>query len=222
MKLISTADYCDPAATCPYANAFWNGTQMAYGDGFAQADDVVGHELTHGVTDHESRLFYYYQSGAINESLSDVWGEFVDLSNTTGTDTATTRWQMGEDVPGFGAIRDMEDPTLFGDPDRMRSPNYYGGEDDGGGVHYNSGVNNKAAFLMTDGGSFNGRTVTPSAAPPSTASGRSPRSTTRPRPTCSPRPATTGTCTPCSSRPARTWPAPPASRPQIAPRSRTP
>jgi bacillolysin len=161
MKLISTADYCDPAAACPYANAFWNGTQMAYGDGFAQADDVVGHELTHGVTDHESRLFYYYQSGAINESLSDVWGEFVDLSNTTGTDTATTRWLMGEDIPGIGAIRDMEDPGAFGDPDRMRSPNYYGGEDDGGGVHWNSGVNNKAAFLMTDGGSFNGRTVTP-------------------------------------------------------------
>jgi bacillolysin len=160
MKLISTADYCDPNEACPYANAFWNGTQMAYGDGFAAADDVVGHELTHGVTDHESRLFYYYQSGAINESFSDLWGEFLDLSNTSGTDTAATRWRMGEDIPGIGAIRDMEDPTLFGDPDRMQSPNYVGSEEDSGGVHTNSGVNNKAAFLMTDGGTFNGESVT--------------------------------------------------------------
>ncbi|MDQ3826703.1 MAG: hypothetical protein M3325_13610, partial [Actinomycetota bacterium] len=72
MTLISTADYCDPTQPCPYQNAFWNGQQMVYGDGFAAADDVVGHELTHGVTEKESHLFYYYQSGAINESLSDV------------------------------------------------------------------------------------------------------------------------------------------------------
>jgi hypothetical protein len=65
-----------------YQNAFWNGTQMVYGDGlgFPLADDVVGHELTHGVTQYTSNLFYYYQSGAINESLSDVFGEFVDLT----------------------------------------------------------------------------------------------------------------------------------------------
>ena len=162
MTLRSHADYCDPSSPCPYQNAFWDGTRMVYGDGFASADDVVGHELTHGVTEHESNLFYYYQSGAINESLSDVWGEFVDLTNTSGTDTATTRWQMGEDIPGIGAIRDMEDPGLFGDPDRMQSPNYTAdiAEEDGGGVHSNSGVNNKAAFLMTDGATFNGVTVT--------------------------------------------------------------
>ena len=52
---------------------------MVYGDGFASADDVVGHELTHGVTEFSSHLFYYYQSGAINESLSDVFGELIDL-----------------------------------------------------------------------------------------------------------------------------------------------
>ena len=62
--------------TCPYQNAFWDGQQMVYGAGFAAADDVVGHELTHGVTDFSAHLFYYYQSGAINESLSDVFGEF--------------------------------------------------------------------------------------------------------------------------------------------------
>jgi len=162
MTLVSTADFCPDAFNCPYQNAFWNGAQMVYGDGFAAADDVVGHELTHGVTENESHLFYYYQSGAINESFSDVWGEFIDLSNTSGTDTATTRWLMGEDIPSIGAIRDMENPPAFGDPDRMTSANYTAdtSEGDGGGVHTNSGVNNKAAYLLTDGGTFNGKTVT--------------------------------------------------------------
>ena len=134
---------------------------MDYDDGYAAADDVVGHELTHGLTENESNLFNYYQSGAINESFSDVWGEFIDLTNTSGTDTATTRWLLGEDVPG-GAIRDMEDPTTKFDPDRMLSSYYTADFDevDGGGVHINSGVNNKAAYLMTDGGTFNGKTVT--------------------------------------------------------------
>ncbi|GAB4422141.1 MAG: hypothetical protein Fur0044_20000 [Anaerolineae bacterium] len=159
MTLISTTRYCPNSSSCPYPNAFWNGTQMAYGQGFAAADDVVGHELTHGVTEFSSHLFYYYQSGAINESFSDVWGEFIDLTNGAGTDTAAVRWLMGEDIPGIGAIRDMENPPTFGDPDRMLSANYYCEEGDSGGVHFNSGVNNKAAFLMTDGGSFNGYTV---------------------------------------------------------------
>jgi Zn-dependent metalloprotease len=68
MKIISTVHY-----DSGYDNAFWNGSQMVYGDayGFPLADDVVAHELTHGVTEHESNLFYYYQSGAINESFSD-------------------------------------------------------------------------------------------------------------------------------------------------------
>ena len=135
---------------------------MVYGDGFASADDVVGHELSHGVTDFSSSLFYYQQSGAINESMSDVFGEYIDLVNGAGTDTPAVRWLMGEDIPGFGAIRDMENPPAFNDPDRMLSPNYTSdpGEGDGGGVHSNSGVNNKAAFLMVDGGSFNGQTIT--------------------------------------------------------------
>jgi bacillolysin len=162
MPLISTVDFCPEPAECPFQNASWDGKQMIYGDGFSAADDVVGHELTHGVTDHESQLFYYYQSGAINESFSDVWGEFVDLTNGSRNDTAGVRWKIGEDLPGIGAIRDMKNPPAFRDPDRMRSPNYTPDlrERDNGGVHSNSGVNNKAAFLMTDGGTFNGRTVT--------------------------------------------------------------
>ena len=72
---------------------------MVYGDGFAAADDVVGHELTHGVTDFSSHLFYYQQSGAINESMSDVFGEFIDLTNAPAPTRAAVRWKLGEDVP---------------------------------------------------------------------------------------------------------------------------
>ena len=167
LRLTSTVDFCPSTPpnppTCPFQNAGWNsqGQQMIYGDGWT-VDDIVGHELTHGVTQFESGLFYYYQSGAINESFSDIWGEFVDLSNTAGTDTAATRWRIGEDIPGTGTLRDMEDPTIFNDPDSMQSSLYAAdaGENDSGGVHTNSGVNNKAAFLLTDGGALNGKTVT--------------------------------------------------------------
>lgn len=161
MALINTVRYCPASGSCPYANAFWNGTQMVYGDGYAGADDVVAHELTHGVTERESNLFYYYQSGAINEALSDIWGEFVDLTNGRGNDSAGVRWLMGEDIPG-GAIRSMSNPPAFSDPDRMQSGLYACdlGETDSGGVHTNSGVLNKAAALLVDGGSFNGKTVT--------------------------------------------------------------
>lgn len=159
MTLVSSVHY-----NTNFANALWNGSQMVYGDayGFVNADDVVAHELTHGVTQYESHLFYYYQSGAINESLSDVWGEFVDQTDGLGNDSPGVKWQMGEDVTGLGAIRSMSDPTLFGDPDKISSSNYTCdlSELDNGGVHTNSGVNNKAAFLMTDGGSFNGQTIT--------------------------------------------------------------
>ncbi|MCZ7552218.1 MAG: hypothetical protein B6D39_10230 [Anaerolineae bacterium UTCFX2] len=161
LKLISTVQYCPSYNNCPYQNAFWNGTQMVFGAGFSSADDVVAHELTHGVTENESGLFYFMQSGAINEAFSDIWGEFIDLTYTNGSDNDTpgVRWQLGEDVPGFGAFRNMADPTLFGDPDKITSANYYCGSGDNGGVHYNSGVVNKTAFLMTDGATFNGYTV---------------------------------------------------------------
>jgi bacillolysin len=161
MTIISTVRYCPDSFNCPFANAFWNGSQMAYGEGFAAADDVVGHELTHGVTDFSSHLYYFMQSGAINESFSDIWGEFIDLSNGSGSDTPSDRWLMGEDIPGFGAIRDMSDPTVFGDPDRMQSPLYVCGLSDNGGVHSNSGIGNKTAYLLVDGDTFNGVTVSP-------------------------------------------------------------
>jgi Zn-dependent metalloprotease len=155
MTLISTVHFYTN-----YCNAFWDGKQMTYGDGcFIVTDDVVAHELTHGVTEKESGLIYAFQQGAINESFSDIWGEFVDLTNGSGTDTSAVRWQMGEDT-SIRAIRDMQNPPKFGDPDRMGSPLYRIGPGDSGGVHSNSGVGNKAAYLITDGGMFNGYTIT--------------------------------------------------------------
>jgi len=161
--LVSTVRFCRDALNCPLANAFWNGSQMVYGSGFPAADDVDAHELTHAVTEHTANLFYYMQSGALNESYSDIFGETVDLLNGAGTDTAGVRWQLGEDVPGFGAIRDMMDPTNFGDPGKTSDGQFVCGDDyrtDNGGVHSNSGVPNHAYALMVDGGSYNGETVT--------------------------------------------------------------
>jgi Zn-dependent metalloprotease len=163
MNLVSLVRYCPAASTgqgCPYGNAYWNGVQMTYGAGYAAADDVVAHELTHGVTENSANLFYYFQAGAINESMSDVFGELVDLTDGVGNDAAGVRWQLGEDL-SIGAIRNMSNPPAFGDPDRTGSANFTLDSSyvDSGGVHTNSGVNNKAAFLMVDGGTFNGQTV---------------------------------------------------------------
>jgi len=142
---------------CPFANAFWNGEQMAFGEGVS-TDDVTGHELTHGVTQHTSGLAYLWESGAINESLSDIMGEFVDLTNGSADDTAANRWQIGEGS-SLGVIRSMSDPTTFGDPDKMTSANWFDDQffQDNGGVHLNSGVGNKTAYLIADGGAFNGQ-----------------------------------------------------------------
>lgn len=160
VPLVATVLYCPSSTSCPFANAFWDGTQMVFGQGFTAADDIVAHELTHGVTEHESHLYYYMQSGAINEALSDIFGEFVDLSYTNGrdNDSAEVAWLHGEDLAG-GANRSMKDPTVYGDPDRMGSPNYYCGSSDNGGVHTNSGVANKAAYLIAAGGTFNDHTI---------------------------------------------------------------
>lgn len=155
MQLRSTVHY-----SSAYCNAFWNGTQMAYGDGCnIVIDDVVAHELTHGVTEFSSNLIYAYDSGAINESFSDVWGEFYDLSNGTAEDTPANRWVIGEEIQS-GGFRNMKDPTLRSDPDRVGSPIFWTDARDNGGVHVNSGINNKAAYLMADGGTFNGQTIT--------------------------------------------------------------
>jgi Zn-dependent metalloprotease len=153
----------------PMENAMWMGgspgqpdpfniyDHVYFGTGWAVCDVTV-HEFTHGVTQYTSNLIYSYQSGAMNESFSDMWGEFVDLTNGRGNDRPAVRWLIGEDLAG-GPIRSMKDPTEFGDPDRLNSPLYYRGYGDNGGVHTNSGVTNKLCYLLTDGDTFNGQTV---------------------------------------------------------------
>lgn len=142
-----------------YQNAFWDGQQMTYGDGFANADDVVGHELSHAVTEYTANLIYQYQSGALNESFSDIFGEAIDQINSGGTDSASVRWHLGEDVPGFGAIRNLMNPRVHGDPEKTSDSSFRCGSEDNGGVHSNSGVPNHAFALMVDGGSYNGYSI---------------------------------------------------------------
>ena len=150
--------FCDSFAPCPLRNAFYDGflKVWAFGDEHA-VDDVVGHEYTHGVTDATSGLFYIYESAAINESLSDVFGELIDLAN--GPDPAGDRWLIVESAPE-GPWRSMSNPPAFKDPDKMTSPLYWVKTADAGGADGNSGIGNKAATLLVDGGTFNGRTVT--------------------------------------------------------------
>lgn len=165
-RLRSTTNYCPPGS-CPLDNAFWAGDQMVYGAGYTSADDVVAHELTHGVTQHTAGLVYWYQSGAVNESMSDVLGELVDLADGIGNDLPEVRWRLGEDLPAAagGVTRDMADPTRYAQPDTTASPYYdpAADYDDNGAVHTNSGVPNKTAYLIVDGtaaepgGAFQGR-----------------------------------------------------------------
>ena len=157
--LRATVRYCDNTKPCPLSNAYAN-DPLRFGQGWV-TDDIVAHEYTHRVTGATSGLIYTNQSGAINESLSDVWGEFVDLVNGRGNDDPTNRWRFGEERAGGGAIRNLQDPTLFNDPDRVNSPLYQSpaNTNDNGGVHLNSGDNNKLCYLLTDGDTFNRQTI---------------------------------------------------------------
>jgi bacillolysin len=156
-RMRATVRYCPIA--CPWNNAMWDwaSQQAAFGNRWV-VDDIVGHEFAHGVLDHEARLFYHYQSGAINEALADIFGELIDQAHPEGRDTAFTAWKIGEDLP-IGVLRDMRDPPRFGHPDRVRSPLWHTSTSDNGGVHRNSGVANKAAYLIAAGGTFRGYTI---------------------------------------------------------------
>jgi Zn-dependent metalloprotease len=136
-------------------NAFWNGSQMVYGQrlngntlmSLSVDLDVVGHEMFHGVTERTARLEYVTQSGALNESISDIFG--VIIANFSRPDPRNWNWQVGEGLsPDGKAFRDMSNPAAFGQPDHMRDfkvlPITRNG--DYGGVHTNSGIHNKAAY----------------------------------------------------------------------------
>ncbi len=159
----------DPKISCPNAN--WNGTTANYCTGTA-SDDVVAHEWGHAYTSYTSGLIYQYQSGALNESFSDVWGETVDLINsyfdenenlavrTTQNCNESKRWKMGEKTTAFGGpLRDMWNPNCNQNPGRVNDAYYYCGSGDQGGVHLNSGVPNHLYALLVDGGTFNGKTI---------------------------------------------------------------
>ena len=154
-ELVSTVHYGRS-----YNNAGWTGSQMIYGDGdgynfraFSGSLDVVAHELTHAVTDFSADLIYQNESGAINESMSDIFGTLTEYHFNNNPD-----WLMGEDIytPGTpgDALRSMADPTLAGDPDHY-SKRYIGTQDNGG-VHINSGIGNKMAYLLANGGTHYG------------------------------------------------------------------
>ena len=148
-----------------YDNAFWDGQQMVYGDGdgqlfnrFTIAVDVIGHELTHGVTQYTSNLNYSNQSGALNESFSDIFGSLVKQRQLNQS-AADADWLIGEglltaNVKGV-ALRSMkapgtayDDPVLGKDPQPSNMSGYVNTSEDNGGVHINSGIPNHAFYLM--------------------------------------------------------------------------
>lgn len=150
-----------------YDNAFWDGRQMVFGDGdgeifqgFTRSLSVIGHELAHGVTQYSAGLAYRNQAGAINESLSDVFGALVEQYER-GQTAAEASWLIGEglftpQVSG-SALRSLKAPgTAYDDdvlgrdpqPDSMDS--YVRTGADNGGVHINSGIPNRAFFLTAE------------------------------------------------------------------------
>jgi len=167
MRLDSTVHY-----KTGYDNAFWNGEQMVYGDGdenlpederlfnrFTIAIDIMGHELTHGVTQFEAKLVYSNQPGALNESMSDVFGSLVKQRYLNQT-VHEADWIIGaglltENVNGVG-IRSMsapgtayDDPVLGKDPQPAHMDDYKTTISDNGGVHINSGIPNHAFYIAS-------------------------------------------------------------------------
>ncbi len=147
-----------------YDNAFWNGEQMVFGDGdgqvfvgFTESVTVVGHELTHGVTENEGGLDYNGQSGSLNESISDVFGALTE-QHLLGQTASEASWLIGEGiftsaVQGI-ALRSMkapgtayDDDVLGKDPQPAHMDGYVTTSDDNGGVHINSGIPNHAFYL---------------------------------------------------------------------------
>ena len=148
-----------------YDNAFWNGERMVFGDGdgevferFTASVSVIGHELTHGVTQYTANLTYQGQSGALNESVSDVFGALVE-QHLFGQTADQATWLIGEglftpEVQGR-ALRSMkapgtayDDDVLGKDPQPGHLDDYVETTDDNGGVHLNSGIPNRAFYLV--------------------------------------------------------------------------
>ncbi|MBX9685218.1 MAG: M4 family metallopeptidase [Candidatus Obscuribacterales bacterium] len=166
MKFVSTVNYGQN-----YENAFWDGKQMTYGRPGADSPfrtfvilDVAGHEITHGITEMEAGTVYRGQSGALNEHYSDVFGVLIE-QYSKGHTADKANWIVGEniwkpEIKGRG-LRDMlnpgeayNDPAVGKDPQPAHMKDYYKTWGDNGGVHYNSGIPNKAfaTFARAVGG----------------------------------------------------------------------
>jgi thermolysin len=113
--------------------------------------DVIGHELTHGVTEFSSNLIYENESGALNEAFSDIMGTSIEFFyQPTGTGVMQADYAMGEDVITPGGLRSLSNPALFGDPDHYTKR--YIGNQDNGGVHTNATIATHAFYLAIEGG----------------------------------------------------------------------
>ncbi|MGW1077636.1 M4 family metallopeptidase [Streptomyces sp. NPDC002537] len=159
LPLVATVHYGEG-----YNNAFWDGSQMVFGDGdghlfndFTIPAEVIGHELTHGVTQYTANLEYYGQSGALNESISDVFGALIK-QYALGQSAEQADWLIGEGLLGptvHGmALRSLkapgtayDDPQLGKDPQPTTMEGYLRTSRDNGGVHINSGIPNRAFYL---------------------------------------------------------------------------
>jgi Zn-dependent metalloprotease len=153
-----------------FNNAFWDGQRMVFGDGdgvvfnrLTISLDIMGHELTHGVTEKEAQLIYQDQSGALNESVSDVYGSLVKQYHKGKQAAEDADWLIGEGIwadPGRGeALRSMKEPGSAFEGDRQpgHMNDYVNTIDDNGGVHINSGIPNKAFYLAaTEMGGYAG------------------------------------------------------------------
>ena len=160
MKFVSTVNYGDN-----YNNAFWNGSQMTYGKPGESSpfrtfmlQDICGHEITHGVTEQDAHLQYWGQSGALNESISDIFGELIK-QHADHQAAKEGHWLVGEgiwkdSVHGRG-LRDIlhpgtayDDPKIGKDPQPDKMKDYVQTTRDHGGVHVNSGIPNRAFALF--------------------------------------------------------------------------
>jgi Zn-dependent metalloprotease len=160
LTMVATVHYMNK-----YNNAFWNGSQMVFGDGdgmifktnsFTGDIDVIGHELTHGVTQFEAGLQYHDQPGALNESVSDVFGSMIKQFVLNQT-SAQADWLIGAGILTFQnqALRSMKapgtaynNPKLGKDPQPAKMSQYVHTPADNGGVHINSGIPNHAFYLL--------------------------------------------------------------------------
>ncbi|WP_369201205.1 M4 family metallopeptidase [Streptomyces sp. PU-14G] len=148
-----------------YGNAFWDGERMVFGDGdgevfrdFTLPVEVIGHELTHGVTQYTANLEYFGQSGALNESVSDVFGSLIK-QHSLGQNAGEADWLIGsglftDQVEGE-ALRSMkapgtayDDDVLGKDPQPATMDEYVNTGTDNGGVHINSGIPNHAFYKL--------------------------------------------------------------------------